>query len=174
MISEIHYTLEARYRGATVVAILPDKNPSAQFADMWLPINWSADPALWLCVAKILIDRGGIETEVVKEQNDAPGLVRFDNGAFLRESDLREGGDAEQFFVLDSASGELEPLPKGTLAMACDYALEAELNVTLKDGRQLAVTNVFSLLKRRVAEYTPEKVQEISGIHPEQIGRASC
>ncbi len=48
MISEIHYTLEARYRGAKVVAILPDKNPSAQFADMWLPVNWSADPACGL------------------------------------------------------------------------------------------------------------------------------
>ncbi|MGO9443098.1 MAG: molybdopterin-dependent oxidoreductase [Terriglobales bacterium] len=170
MISEIHYTLEARYRGAKVVAILPDKNPSAQFADMWLPINWSADPALWLGVAKILIERGWIDTQFVKEQTDLPVLVRKDNGRFLREADLKEeGGDVEQFYVIDSASGELEPLPKGTLAMRCDYALEAELNVTLNGGRQLAVTTVFSLLKRRVAEYTPEKVQEISGIHPEQL-----
>ncbi len=124
---------------------------------------------MWLGVARILIDRGWIDTQFVKEQSDAPVLVRSDNGAFLRESDLKEKGDAEQFYVIDSASGKLEPLPKGTLAMGCDYALEAELNVTLKDGRQLGVTTVFSLLKRRVGEYTPEKVHEISGIHPEQL-----
>ncbi len=171
MTSDIHYPLEARYRGAKVVAILPDKNPSAQFADMWLPINYSADPALWLGVAKILIDKGWIDEQFVKEQTDAPVLVRSDNGGFLRDSDLREGGDDEQFYVVDSAGGELAPLPKGTLAMACEYALEAERKVRLKDGRELAVTTVFSLLKRRVAEYTPEKVHEISGIHPEHLAK---
>ena len=169
VITDIHWLLEARYRGAKVVAILPDKNPSAQFADMWLPINWSADSALWLGVAKILIERGWVDAEFVKEQTDAPILVRSDNGAFLRESDLREGGDAEQFFAIDSASGELTALPKGTLAAACDYALEVEVAVTLKDGAPVPARTVFSLLKERVAPYTAEKVHEISGIHPEHL-----
>ena len=168
-IPDIHYILEARYRGAKVVAIAPDKNATAQFADMWLPVNWSADPAFWLGVCKILLDNGWIDTEFIKEQTDAPVLVRDDDHRFLRDSDLREGGDAEQFFVIDSATGKPEPLPKGTLAMARDYALEGKWEVRLKDGKEIGVTTVFQLLKQRVADYTPEKVHELSGIHPEQV-----
>jgi DMSO reductase family type II enzyme molybdopterin subunit len=170
-IPDIHYILEARYRGAKTVSISPDKNASAQFADMWLPINWSADPALWLGVCKILLDNGWIDTEFVKEQTDAPVLVRNDTHQFLRDSDLSEGGDPEQFYAVDSVSGELVQMPKGSLAMPCDYALDAEPEVALKDGKKVRVTTVFSLLKRRVAEYTPEKVHQLSGIHPEQLAQ---
>ncbi|MFZ0245653.1 molybdopterin-dependent oxidoreductase [Candidatus Binatus sp.] len=170
-IPDIHYILEARYRGAKVVAIAPDKNATAQFADMWLPVNWSADPALWLGVCKILIDNGWLDLEFMKEQTDLPVLVRMDNQQFLRASDLTEGADMEQFFAIDSATGKPEPLPKGTLAMPFDYALEGNWKVTLKDKKQVEVTTVFELLKKRVAEYTPEKVHEISGIHPDQLAQ---
>src|SRR5271157_811273 len=71
-IPDIHYILEARYRGAKVVAIAPDKNATAQFADVWLPVNWSADPALWLGVCRILIEKGWVDTEFMKEQTDLP------------------------------------------------------------------------------------------------------
>ncbi len=170
-IPDIHYILEARYRGAKVVAIAPDKNATAQLADMWLPVNWSADPALWLGVCKILIDNGWIDADFVKEQTDAPVLVRDDTRQFLRDSDLREGGDPEQFYAIDGASGELVQMPKGTLEPPCDYALDGNPEVTLKDGKSVRLTTVFSLLKRRVAEYTPEKVHEISGIHPAHLAK---
>ncbi len=168
-IPDIHYILEARYRGAKVVAIAPDKNATAQFADVWLPINWSADPALWLGVCRILIEKGWIDTEFIKEQTDLPALIRADNGQFLRESDLREGGDAEQFYAIDSGTGRPEPLPKGTLQCSCDYALDGTWKVALKDRKQIEVSTVFSLLKKRVAEYTAEKVHEISGVHPAHL-----
>lgn len=168
-IPDIHYILEARYRGSKVVAIAPDKNPSAQFADMWLPVNWSADPALWLGVCRILIDNGWIDMEFVKEQTDLPVLVRRDNGRFLREADLREGGDAEQFYGVNSATGKPEALAKDTLMRSFDPALEGSWKVRLKDGKDVEVTAAFMLLKERLREYTPEKVHEISGIHPEQL-----
>jgi len=136
---------------------------------MWLPVDWSADPALWLGVCKILLDNGWIDTEFIKEQTDAPVLVRDDDHRFLRESDLRERGDAEQFYVIDSATGKPEPLPKGTLAVACDYALEGKWKVKLKNGKEIGVTTVFELLKQRVADHTPEKVQQITGIHPDHL-----
>jgi anaerobic selenocysteine-containing dehydrogenase len=67
-IPDVHYMLEARYRGATIVAIAPDKNASAQFADVWVPINWSADPSLWLGVCRILIENGWIDEEFMKSR----------------------------------------------------------------------------------------------------------
>jgi steroid C-25 hydroxylase alpha subunit len=168
-IPDVHYLLEARYRGAKIIAVAPDKNPSCQFADCWVPINWSADPALWLGVCRILIERGWIDREFVAEQTDAPVLVRRDDGQFLREADLKRDGDGEQFYVLDSASGEPTPLPKDTLLRTCDYALEGACKIRLNDGREIETTTVFSLLKQRVAEYTPERVHQLAGVHPEML-----
>src|ERR1035437_10162183 len=166
---DIHSLLEARYRGPKIIAVAPDKNPSCQFADIWVPIDWSADPALWLGVAKILIDKGWIDEHFVKEQTDLPILVRSDDGRFLTESHLREGGDPEQFYAIDSATGQPVQMPKGTLEMAADYALDTRTSVRLKDGTKLDVRSVFSLLKERLLDYTPEKVHEMSGVHPEML-----
>jgi DMSO reductase family type II enzyme molybdopterin subunit len=168
-IPDVHYVLEARYRGAKVIAIAPDKNPSAQFADIWLPINWSSDPAVWLGVCRILIDNGWIDRDFIVEQTDLPVLVRSDDGRYLRESDLKTGGDPEQFFVANSTDGELVALPKGTLRQPCDYALEAHRKVTLKDKSEIEVTTVFNLLRNRLDEYTAEAVQRMSGVHPDQL-----
>jgi DMSO reductase family type II enzyme molybdopterin subunit len=168
-ISDYHYVLEARYRGSKVVQISPDKSPSAQFADMWLPVNWSSDPALWLGLCRILIDKGWIDFEFIKEQTDLPVLVRKDDGRFLREADLKEGGDAEQFYVIDAATGKLEALAKGTLQMECDRVLEGTVEVRLKDGTRVEAVTVFTLLRKRVAEYTPERVYEIAGVHRDQL-----
>jgi steroid C-25 hydroxylase alpha subunit len=168
-IPDIHYILEARYRGAKVVGISPDKSATSQFMDMWMPVNWSADPAIWLGVCRILIENGWIDTDFIKEQTDLVTLVRDDTHQFLREADLKAGGDKEQFFAIDSETQSPVALPKGTLEAAADYDLEAKTTVTLHDGQKVRVRTVFSLLKERVAEYTPEKVHELSGIHPEQL-----
>jgi DMSO reductase family type II enzyme molybdopterin subunit len=172
-IPDIHYMLEARYRGAKMVVITPDKSPSAQFADLWLPIEWSADPALWLGVCKILIDNRWIDEAFVKEQTDLPILVRADDGRFLREADLREGGDPERFYAIDAATGRVEPIPKDTLRTSFDYALDASARVKLRDGREIQVSTVFRKLRERLAEYTPERVHRLSGIHPDLLQKVA-
>ena len=168
-VPDIHYILESRYRGATVVSISPDKNPTAGIADHWIPIDWSADSAMWLGVCKILIDNNWVNWDFVKEQSDLPILVRKDDGRFLRQSDLKAKGDAEQFYVVDAKTGKLIDLPKGTLATACDYALEGEWDVKLANGKTIKATTVLSLLKERLKDYTPEKVHKLSGVHPDTL-----
>ena len=105
----------------------------------------------------------------MKEQTDLPVLVRRGDGRFLRQSDLREDGDPEQFYVINAMSNAPLPLPKGTLAAACDYALHGEWKVRTCKGAEVAVTTVYALLMERLREYTPERVQELAGIHPEQL-----
>ncbi|HSR56854.1 MAG TPA: molybdopterin-dependent oxidoreductase [Candidatus Binataceae bacterium] len=168
-IPDVHYLLEARYRGAKIIAVAPDKNPSCQFADIWVPIKWSADPALWLGVCKILIDNGWIDRDFVAEQTDAPILVRADDGRYLRDSDLRANGDPEQFYAVGSESGELVQLPKGTLERPCGYELEATRTVKLADGKSVEVSTVFTLLRKRLEQYTPENVHEMAGVHPDML-----
>jgi DMSO reductase family type II enzyme molybdopterin subunit len=168
-IPDIHYFLEARYRGAKVVSICPDKNPTAQFADHWLPVDWSADPALWLGVCRILIENGWVDEDFMREQTDLPIAVRTDTGRYLRESDLVDGGSDEQFYAIDAAGGEATKVPTGTLEPAFTYDLTGHAKVTLKDGAQVELTTVHNLLLERLEDYTPEAVHEMSGIHPDQL-----
>ncbi|MBI4897122.1 MAG: molybdopterin-dependent oxidoreductase [Actinobacteria bacterium] len=168
-IPDIHYMLEARYRGAKIVSICPDKNPSAMMADRWVPIDWSADPALWLGVCKILIDNGWVDEEFMREQTDLPIAVRADTKRFLRESDVVEGGNDEQFYAIDSATGEVGQIPTGTLELAFDYDLTGTSKVTLVDGTEMEITTVYNLLVERLQAYTPEEVYRMSNVHPDLL-----
>ncbi|MCZ7629133.1 MAG: hypothetical protein M5U19_08755 [Microthrixaceae bacterium] len=50
-----------------------------------------------------------------------------------------------------------------------DVDLEGTWSVTLADGSAVEVTPVFSLLRRRLAQYPPEVAAEICGVHPDTI-----
>ena len=56
---------------------------------------------------------------------------------------------------------------------AIDPALYGEFEVELKDGRKSKVKPVWEYFTARVAEYTPEKVSEITGVPAESIERAA-
>jgi DMSO reductase family type II enzyme molybdopterin subunit len=168
-IPDIHYFLEARYRGAKIISVCPDKNPSAQFADRWVPIDWSADPAMWLGVCKILIENGWIDEEFMREQTDLPIAIRKDTKRYLRESDLNASGSDEQFYAIEAGSGRVDQIPTGTLEPAFDYDLNGTATVTLHDGTQVEVTTVYNLLLERLEDYTPENVHKWSNVHPDLL-----
>ncbi len=54
-----------------------------------------------------------------------------------------------------------------------DPALYGEFEITLKDGRKSKVKPVFQLYADRVAEYTPEKAEEITGVAADKIRGAA-
>jgi anaerobic selenocysteine-containing dehydrogenase len=43
--------------------------------------------------------------------------------------------------------------------------------ITLKDGKELEVRSVFSLLRDRLAVYTPENASKMCGVSPKMIRR---
>jgi anaerobic selenocysteine-containing dehydrogenase len=45
-------------------------------------------------------------------------------------------------------------------------ALDGTYEVAMRDGSRVQCRPVMELLRERLAEYTPERVQEITGIHP--------
>ncbi|MBI5309415.1 MAG: molybdopterin-dependent oxidoreductase [Actinobacteria bacterium] len=168
-IPDIHYMLEARYRGAKIVSVCPDKNPSAMMADRWVPIDWSADPALWLGVCKILIDNDWVDEEFMTEQTDLPIAVRTDDNRYLRESDIVEGGNDEQFYAIDASTGQVGQIPTGTLEPAFGYDLKGTSKVTLVDGTEIEVTTVYNLLLERLQDYTPDEVHRMSNVSPDLL-----
>jgi len=168
-IPNAHFLLEARYKGAELVTIAPDFSPSAMHADRWIPVKPGGDAALGLGVAHVLVEEGLYDRAFVLEQTDMPLLVRDDTHRYLRGSDLRDGGDDEELYVRDAKRG-IVPVGKRTLAHGdLEPALEGTFEAKLHDGKTVSVRTVFSVLRERLAAYTPERAAAKSGTPAAQI-----
>jgi anaerobic selenocysteine-containing dehydrogenase len=168
-IPNTHFINEARYKGARVVAIAPDLNPSAIHCDEWVPVNVGTDAALGLSLAQVMVEEDIYDKRFVREQTDLPFLVRQDTKLFLRHRDLTAGGKDDVFYVFDEASKKVVEAPRSSLDLGqIAPALEGEFRVKTVHG-EVAVTPVFTLLREHLADYTPEKAGKITGTHPNQI-----
>jgi DMSO reductase family type II enzyme molybdopterin subunit len=164
-----HYYIEGRYNGAKIVTISPDYSPSAIHADLWIPINVGTDAAFALSLAHIIVKEKLYKASFLKEQTDMPLLVRDDNRLFLREKDLKEGGQEDVFYFFDLTSKSIKEAPKVSLGLnGLDPALEGEYEVETLQGK-VKVRPVFELLKKRLEEYSPDKASKITGINPKVI-----
>ncbi len=163
-IPNAHFLLEARYHGAELWTIAPDFSPSAMHADRWIPVKPGGDAALALGAAHVIIEEGLLDRAFVTEQTDFPLLVREDTRQYLRESDLREGGDGDQLYLHDAKRG-IVPAAYRSLALdGAEPSLEGRFEATLHDGRKVGVRTVFSLLREKLArDYTPEQASKLSG-----------
>lgn len=171
-IPNAHFFTEAKYRGAKIISVCPDYNGSATKADLWVPIKPATDAALAMGVAHLLVKEGKIQPDFIREQTDLVMLVRDDTQHFLTAADLKEGGKADQFYVFDEKTQAVQPMPWKSLSLeGLVPALEHDTRVTLKDGKSVAVSTVFTRLKVRLAEYTPEAVAKTCGITPGLVKR---
>jgi complex iron-sulfur molybdoenzyme family reductase subunit alpha len=50
-----------------------------------------------------------------------------------------------------------------------DPELEGEWTIKLADGKSVVVTTAFEMLKANIAPFSPEKTQEITGVHPDTV-----
>jgi DMSO reductase family type II enzyme molybdopterin subunit len=168
-IPNFHLLSEARYNGTHTVAICPDMNASAIHADTWVPIQPGTDAALAHSMARVIIDEGLFDAEMIREQSDLPFLVRVDDGKFLRESDMLRGGSDEALYRYDLARHSIEKASVESLDLGgCRPALEGRFTVDTFDG-PVIVQPVFELLKAKLAEYAPEEASEICGVAPKLI-----
>jgi DMSO reductase family type II enzyme molybdopterin subunit len=162
-IPNAHFLTEARYNGAQIVCITPDFNPSSIHADLWVPVKPGGDAALGLGICHVLVEEGLVDRAFVTEQTDLPLLVRDDTGLFLRESDLRKGGDEEELQLLDAARGVV-PAPRRSLALGeLRPELEGATEVTLHDGTRVGVRTVYARLREHLADYVPERAAALCG-----------
>jgi complex iron-sulfur molybdoenzyme family reductase subunit alpha len=182
-IPDAHFAYEARYNGAKLCVVSPDYNSSAIHADHFLQIQPGTDALLALGIARILIDKGWIDRPYVLEQTDLPLLVRTDTGKFLRESDLRDGGDDEVFFLWDQKQGRGVAAP-GCLGMrkrgggranirldGIVPALEGQFSIRLRDGTVVETTTVYERLKAELAEFPLDRVARETGLPAGEIER---
>jgi DMSO reductase family type II enzyme molybdopterin subunit len=178
-IADAHFLYEAKYNGSELVVVDPQYSATATHADQWLPLRSATDAALGMATARHIWDSGKIDLPYVMEQTDLPILVRIDNGRFLREADLIEGGRRKLLYMWDPASGQPVEAP-GTqeseqnlisLPDGFEPPIEGSFQVTLKDGEQITVAPVGALLKENLEPWTFEKTSEVTGLSVDQIHR---
>jgi len=164
-----HYFTEARYRGGEVVTITPDYSPSAIHADQFVPVRIGSDAALALAMCRVLVDEHLVDEAFVREQTDLGLLIRTDNGRFLRQGDLCDGGADDVFHLFDTRSRRITAAPRTLDLGGLEPALEGAYRATLRDGTTVEVVPAFALLRRRLDAYAPEAASAICGVHPETI-----
>ncbi|MBW2240592.1 MAG: molybdopterin-dependent oxidoreductase [Deltaproteobacteria bacterium] len=176
-IPEVHFMHEARYRGAQLVVIAPDYNASAVHADTWLNPRVGTDAALALGMAQVILSEQLHDEAYVREQTDLPILVREDTGRYLRESDLRKGGNDERLYFWDETTEALARVPGcrgtrgGSLALGeLRPALAGRHEVRLADGLTVQVRPLLERLREHLdANYRPEQVSAVTGVGAKAI-----
>jgi dimethylsulfide dehydrogenase subunit alpha/complex iron-sulfur molybdoenzyme family reductase subunit alpha len=177
-IPDAHYLWEAKWRGAKIVVISPDYNPTAIHADWWIPIQPGTDSFLAMSLVHVVLKEKLYKEDFIREQTDLPMLVRADNGSLLRLSDLRKDGKDDVFFCWDESSGEAVEMPgtqghfRKTLRLGgIRPALAGRWEVKDHDGKAIPVTTVFEHVRAEAAKFAPEKTRAHTGIHPDLVYR---
>ncbi len=178
-IPDAHFLHEARYRGAKLVVVAPDLNPSTVHADLWINIRPETDAALGLACAQVMIAENLYKKDYVLQQTDFPFLVRKDDQRFLRQSDMVKGGADNALYLWDEARNAAVIAPgcegdgdDGRIMALGDIkpALSGSFKVTTADGKSVEVQTVFDMIKAKLdKEYTPEQAAKITGLHPNLI-----
>ncbi|MBM4135033.1 MAG: twin-arginine translocation signal domain-containing protein, partial [Nitrospira sp.] len=85
---EAHWKLESIERGARIVTITPEYNPTATRADYWIPVRPETDGALFIGAMKIIADENLHDVDFMKGYTDSPLLVRTDTLQYLDPRDV--------------------------------------------------------------------------------------
>ena len=172
-IPDAHYLWEGRYRGAKIVTIAPDYNPTAIHSDVWVPVKPGSDSLLAMSLVNVVFTEKLYREDFIKEQTDLPFLVREDNRTLLRQSDLVKNGSGDIFYFWDQKRGALTEArgsmghPKDTLRLdGADPALEGSWRVKGARGESIAVRTVFMLAREEAQKFAPESTAAQTGVHP--------
>jgi nitrate reductase alpha subunit len=187
---EAHWFTEIMERGGKIVVIAPEYSPPATKADYWIPVRPGlSDTAIFLGMAKWLMDHGRYDADFVKAFTDFPLLVRTDTLTRLRAAEVfpgyqpglaadgpsfrLQGLTPEQyarlgdFVIFDAAAQRLTPLTRDDVgarlrARGLDPALEWRGTVRLVDGTEVEAMTVWALYQIHLRDYDLATVAEIS------------
>jgi DMSO reductase family type II enzyme molybdopterin subunit len=181
-IPDAHFFWEAMYNGTEVICISPDFSPTAVRSSKWVNPKPGTDAALALGMVHTMIAEDLIDWDYVREQTDLPFLVRTSDQKFLRESDLIEGGREDGFYFWDEVAGQpvaapgtgfKSPFGPPQPEAEKEYLTLGELRPAVEGSwavdttaGPVEVTTVFEFLRKEMENYTPEKVQAITGVSP--------
>jgi complex iron-sulfur molybdoenzyme family reductase subunit alpha len=179
-IPDAKYFLEAAYEGTKRVGVFTDYSQTAIHCDEWIGPDPGSDTALALGMARTIVDERLYDEAHVKEQTDMPLLVREDTGKFLRASEVdglaAEADRPDHVFVMQDTDGELRIAPgslgardgqhDATASIDLDFEpqLDAAADVQTTADGIASVRTVWNELRDELSTYTPEFVNETTGV----------
>jgi len=194
--TDSHWFVECMERGAKLVTITPEYSPPATKSDYWIPIRPQTDAALFLGIARLLIDEGKYDKDFVVKFTDFPLLVRADNLKRLKASEIfadyklglslegpsfkYQGLKQEQyeklgdFVVWDENKNAPAAVTRDDVGEQMDKkgirpALEGTFKVKTVDGKEIEVKTLFSLYRIHLKDYDLDTVAEITHAPKELI-----
>jgi anaerobic selenocysteine-containing dehydrogenase len=164
----------AKARGAKLIVIDPRRSSAAEKADLWLRVRPGGDGALALGMIHVLLEEKLYDESFARDWTNGAFLVRQDNNQLLTESDLRQHGDSETYFVRDRQSGDLVSYraDRGYERDGVAAALSGAHAVTLINGSNVECRPAFQLLAELAACYVPEHAEPLTGIPAREVRRA--
>jgi molybdopterin-containing oxidoreductase family molybdopterin binding subunit len=158
--------MSAQEKGAKIVDIGLIYDSTAAKADEFIPVKAGTDAALALAMANVLISENLYDEDFLIKHTVAPFLVREDNGKWLRESDIVEGGDPKKYVVWSQVPGKPVGIAPHTFEFDGVYPdLSSERTVG-----GIRCKTAFAQLRERVAMWTPESQEPVTGV-PAQTAR---
>jgi len=167
---------EGQKRGAKLIVIDPRRNEVAREADLWLKIKPATDDALALGWLNVIIKERLYDEPFVREWTNAPFLVRTDEMKLLRESEVREGGQPDNFLAWDMKSNS--PVVYSTKNLKYERTemtpeLSGTFKVKLMNGKEVACETVWQRFTKVVEDFSPERVEQITWVPAGQIIEAA-
>ena len=166
----VHFINEAQDNGTKLVVVEPNFNTNTARADMWIAPRAATDGALALgCISAILAN-GWEDAGFIRTHSELPCYIKED-GSMLRMSDL----GVEPTEAIDSATGRpttVDPLvvwdekTEGPVPFG-ETDAPALSGITEIEGTK--VVSTYDDMLRRLEDYTPEKVSEITGVNVDDI-----
>lgn len=162
--------LDAKEKGANVIAIDPRYSNSAAHSDQWIPMRPGTDGAFILAVCNYIIENDLIDYDYLRNKSVAPMLIKED-GSYLRLSDMglpmykkvdpKSGKEIEvdTEVVYDEATGQF-----GSSFEVKDPAVTGSF-----DANGVGVRTVYDLTCETIAPFTVEFAVEECGLPTETI-----
>ncbi|MBN9387595.1 MAG: molybdopterin-dependent oxidoreductase [Chloroflexi bacterium] len=174
-------TSEALKRGARLIVVDPRRTGPANKADVWLRVRPGTDAALALGITNLMLERDWYDRDFIRDWTNGPLLVRTDNGRLLTYSDLAgetSAGQAQKYvawsetlarpLIYDPATGRYGHGQENN----SEPALFGTFPIDTLQGKVVCRT-VFDLTAEHCGRYSPEKVEAICGVGPQQIEEAA-
>ncbi|KTE92437.1 hypothetical protein AT727_19835, partial [Desulfitobacterium hafniense] len=154
------FVANAKEKGAKLIVIDTIYTTTASKADKFVSVRPGTDAVLAMSMMNVAIAEDLIDKEFIKSSTVGPFLVKESDGKFLRLSDLGQlaEGDPDSI-VVRGQDGKI-----GLPTEIADPVISGTYTVN-----ELKVTTAFDLLKGRVADYPPEKAQEICDVPADTI-----
>ena len=195
---ESHWFHEIMERGGKIVSIVPEYGPQSSKSDYWIPVRAGlSDTAIFLYLAKELIDRDLYDVEFAKRFTDLPLLVRLDTLARLRADEVFSGHEPlldpagpsfslhgmtpDQYEiigdrVLRDTSGAFRAVSREHVGDRMDeLGIDPEVDwrgtVSLADGTVVEAATVLNLYREHLGDYDLDTVADITGSPPDLLER---